>query len=82
MSILYPKISKANGNNDYILCCLFSKAYSILVQLDLHLKNLGNYKVSKLQYECLCRFYSEPLGLKCEMTIMPFEWVLGHDTSY
>ena len=25
-------------------------------------------------------FPLEPLGLKCEMTVMPFEWVLGRDT--
>ena len=33
----------------------------------------------QLQYECLCRFSFEPLGLRCKMTVMPLEWVLGHD---
>ena len=37
---------------------------------------IGNFK---LQDECLCYFHFEPLGLRCEMTIMPLEWVLRRD---
>ena len=33
----------------------------------------------QLQYECLCCFHFEPLGLRCEMIIMPLELILGHD---
>ena len=39
-------------------------------------KNLHEFP---LQYECLWRFHFELLGLRCEMTVMPLEWVLGCD---
>ena len=40
---------------------------------------IGNFY---LQYESLCRFHFEPLSLRCEMTVMPLEWVLGHGISF
>ena len=33
----------------------------------------------QLQDECLCHFHFKPLSLRCEMIVMPLEWVLGHD---
>ena len=30
----------------------------------------------------MCYFHFESLGLRCEMTVMPLEWVLGHDTLH
>ena len=33
----------------------------------------------QLQYKCLYCFHFELLGLRCEMTVMPLEYVLGHD---
>ena len=27
------------------------------------------------------RLYFKPSGLRCEMTVMPLEWVLGRDNS-
>ena len=35
----------------------------------------------QLQDEYLCHFHFESLGLMFEMTIIPLEWVLGHDMN-